>query len=215
LFLHVPAPAWAQPRHQLRGHLPTGMATLKAVDRLPGWTNLSLAIGLPLRNPEALTNFLQQLYDPASPLFHQYLTPEQFTERFGPTEKEYQKVVDFARSKGFTVATTHPNRLLLDVKGTVADIEAAFAVTLRVYPHPGEPRNFHAPDVEPSVPEGLPILDISGLEDYMPPRPMNLKRPSAHQDIAYATGSGSGGSFIGADFRAAYAPGVTLTGWAR
>ena len=39
---------------------------------LPASQTLNLAIGLPLRNREALTNLLEQLYDPASPVYHQY-----------------------------------------------------------------------------------------------------------------------------------------------
>jgi len=197
----------------LHGHVPPAVARLTANGRLPASTNLQLAIGLPLRNREALTNLLLQLCDPISPNYQQYLTTEQFTERFGPTEQQYQAITDFMTANGFRVIARHPNRLLLDVTGSVADIERTFRFALRTYPHPSEPRNFHAPDAEPSVPAGLPIFDISGLDDFMPPRPMNLKvRPKDEQVKSYATGSGPGGSFIGYDFRAAYAPGVSLTG---
>ena len=55
------------------------VAQLQAIGEVPGDTNLSLAIGLPLRNQEALTNLLAQIYDPASTNYHHYLTPEQFT----------------------------------------------------------------------------------------------------------------------------------------
>ena len=34
---------------------------------------------MPLRNPEVLKGVLQHLYDPASPNYHHYLTPAQFT----------------------------------------------------------------------------------------------------------------------------------------
>ncbi len=210
-------------RKLLHGHVPAAVAHLQPVGRLPASTNLQLAIGLPLRDPEGLTNFLRQLYDPASTNYHHYLTSEQFTERFGPSQKDYQTVIAFLEANGFKVIATHPNRLLVDVTGSVAAIERTFRVTLRLYPHPTEQRTFYSPDVEPSVPSGVPILDISGLENFMPPRPMDFRRrpgpegsaAKGYDDgstVAYATGSGPGGDFIGADFRAAYAPGVTLTG---
>src|SRR6266849_5264858 len=204
--------ARAQERRVLHGHVPAEVARLKAVERLPGSTNLHLAIGLPLRNKEALDRFLQEICDPASPRYHQYLTCPQFTEAFGPTEQEYQAVIAFAGAQGLQVTGTHPNRLVLDVSGSVADIEKAFHIVLRVYRHPAEPRDFHEPDVEPSVPAEIPILDISGLDDYMPPRPIDLRVKDEQQVRSYATGSGPGGDFIGYDFRAAYAPGVALTG---
>jgi len=103
---------------------------------------MRLAIGLPFRNPEVLTNFLEQLYDPAGPLYHHYLNPEQFTTGFGPDEKDYQALRRFAESHGLTVTGTHPNRMLLDVTGTVADVENAFHVHISLYPHPAEPRTF-------------------------------------------------------------------------
>lgn len=215
LFLFTAASAQPAERQFLHpGHVPAAAANLQPLDRLSSATPLDLAIGLPLRNREALTNLLQQIYDPASPRFHQYLTPEQFTELFGPTEQDYQRVIDFAHSHGLQVTGTHPNRVLLDVNGSVANIEKTFQMTLRVYPHPTEARTFYAPDVEPSVDPGIPILDISGLDNFILPHPADLRIAPADNPVITnaATGSGPGGLFIGNDFRAAYAPGVALTG---
>jgi hypothetical protein len=218
LFLLTATPVWAQTRRTLRGHVPPDITRLQVVGRLSSTTNLHLATVLPLRREEALTNLLQQIYDPASTHYHEYLTSGQFTEMFGPTEQDYQKVVGFAKAHGLTVDGTHPNRVVLDVSGPVANIEDAFQVTMRVYKHPKENRTFFAPDVEPSVDPDVPLQGISGLDNYVLPHPINLKtKPtsvSQKQDVnAYAaTGSGPGNDFIGNDFRAAYAPGVTNNG---
>ncbi len=202
-------------RQYLHGHVPRQAAHLQPTGRLSSSARLNLAIGLPLRNREALTSLLQQVYDPASPLYHQYLTPEQFAERFGPTEQDYEAVIAFARANGLAVSGTHPNRVLLDVNGAVADIERAFHLTLRLYAHPKENRSFYAPDAEPSVDLAVSILDISGLDNYTLPHPANL-RPVPVDQQRNATpnaGSGPSGAYMGNDFRAAYVPGVTnLTG---
>jgi hypothetical protein len=207
-------PTQAQQLRTLPGHVPPAVALLQPVDRLPGSTRLNLAIGLPLRNQEGLTKLLQQIYDPTSSQYRHYLTPERFTEKFGPTEQDYQTVVDFADRNGFRITATHPNRVLLDVNAAVADIEKAFHVTMRVYQHPTEARRFYAPDVEPSVELGVPVLSISGLNNFTLPHPANLKI-TPHQKTAHARpadGSGTSGTYMGYDFRAAYAPGVSLTG---
>jgi Pro-kumamolisin, activation domain/Concanavalin A-like lectin/glucanases superfamily/Putative Ig domain/Viral BACON domain len=209
------APARAVETQRLHGHLFPELAKLQAVGRLSASTQLNLAIGLPLRNKEALTSLLQLIYDPASPDYQHYLTSDQFAEQFGPTEKDYQAVMDFAQANGFRVTGMHPNRVVLDVSGSVADIERTFHLTMRVYHHPTEPRTFFAPDAEPSLDLATPVLEIYGLNDFMPPRPMSLRRAPEDQKSgikAFATGSGSGGDYLGGDFRAAYAPGVTLTG---
>jgi len=188
---------------------------LSALGQLPGANEIELAIGLPLRNREALTNLLEELYNPASPDYRQYLTPAQFAERFGPTEEEYQKVVAFVESRGLRLNGQQQDRGLLNVRGAVADIERAFNVNLKTYRHPKENRTFFAPDAEPSLDLDVPLEGINGLDDFDLPRPLGLQA-SPFDSIPYsepvATGSGPRGTFWGGDFRAAYAPGVQLDG---
>ncbi len=214
LLLLFTTRAQAAERQVLHGHVPAVVARLSAVGSLPGTNRLNLAIGLPLRNQEALTNLLRQIYDPASPNYRHYLTPEQFTEQFGPTEKDYQAVISFAKANGLTVTATHPNRMLVDVSGSVTDIERALHVTLRVYQHPTEKRMFHAPDVEPSLDLAVPILGISGLDDYSLPRPRVIAKPlvQGQNPPAPNAGSGPNGTYMGNDFRAAYVPAWPLVG---
>jgi uncharacterized repeat protein (TIGR03803 family) len=216
LLLSVMASARLAAAGQLmRGQIPPGVERLQPVDRLEGSARLNLAIGLPLRNRGALTHLLRDLYDPASPRFHHYLTAGQFAEQFGPAEQDYQAVTRFAQAHGLTVTGTHPNRTLLDVSGAVADIERTLHLRMRVYQHPTEARTFYAPDAEPSLDLDVPVLGISGLDNFILPHPMNLKTAAFDTDTnatAYVTGSGPSGYFIGNDFRAAYAPGVALNG---
>src|SRR5205823_6644433 len=96
-------------RKTLPGHVPSAVARLSPKGRLPGANQLSLAIGLPLRNQAALAELLRQLYDPNNPNFHKFLSPPEFTARFGPTESEYQAVINFAEANGLKVTATHPN----------------------------------------------------------------------------------------------------------
>src|SRR5712691_1270140 len=120
----------------VRGHIPAAVARSETAGVLPASNQLHLTLALPLRNREALTNFLQDIYKPGSAYYRHYLTPEQFAERFAPPEKDYQAAIAFAKSKGLTVTATHPNRTLLDVTGSVAAIEKAFHLRLRTYRHP-------------------------------------------------------------------------------
>jgi hypothetical protein len=219
--LALPAPAQAAPlisgRRALPGTVPAVVPRLAAIKALAGTNRLSLAIGLPLRNRETLTNVLASLYDPAGTNFHQWLSPDQFADRFGPTEEDYQKVIRFAAAHGLQVTHTHSNRALLDVAGTVTNIEGAFQVKLHVYQHPTENRMFYAPDTEPSIDTNVPILSVSGLDNYALPHriggaPQVVPLDTNQTITAYATGSSPGGYFIGNDFRHAYVPGVTNTG---
>jgi subtilase family serine protease len=214
LFLSVWQVAVAQPQ-TLPGHVPRTVSRLAASGRLPANLHLELVIGLPLRNQKALTNLLDKLYDPASQNFRRYLTPDQFTQQFGPLESDYQALIDFARANGLTVTGVHPGRTLLDVNGSVADIERMFHVTLRTYQHPTEARAFFSPDSEPSIDLNIPVLHVSGLDNYEMPRPHvhGFRNPTGAQTLSIPNGgSGTNGEYWGYDFRAAYTPGTTLTG---
>jgi uncharacterized repeat protein (TIGR03803 family) len=201
-------------RQSLQGHVPAAVSSLTTTGRLEANRELKIAIGLPLRNKAGLTNLLQKIYDPASPEYHHYLTPVQFADAFGPTESDYQAVKTFANAHGLDLTATHSNRTLLDVAGSVSKIEKAFHVTMRTYRHPHENREFYAPDVEPSLDLAAPILHISGLDNFLHPHPMSLRTTpqTGFSGLASASGSGPEGAYIGEDFRAAYAPGLTLTG---
>ncbi len=194
--------------------VPAATAALQPLERLAETNRMDLAIELPLRNADELGQLLHQLYDPASPNYHRYLTPEQFTERFGPTEGDYQAIVAFAATNGLRVTTRHPNRMLLGVNGATADVEKALHLKMHVYQHPTEARTFYAPDAEPTLDLAVGVLSISGLDNYALPLPRFVHRPlNRAQKASPELGSGPDGiSYMGKDFRAAYVPDTTLTG---
>ena len=210
-MLTMTAYAQTAGRQVLAGHVSQAVASSQVLHELPRATQLNLAFGLPLRNQEKLNALLSDLSDPSSPNYRHYLTPEQFAAEFGPTEADYQALIHFVQQNGLTVTAIHANRVLLDVSGAVPDIERTLHVKMMKYKNPtrGE---FIATDREPSVDLDVNILHIGGLDNYVLPMPMNLKTTPMTAEKPYVTGSGPGGYFIGSDFRAAYAPGVTLTG---
>ncbi|MGA2854982.1 MAG: protease pro-enzyme activation domain-containing protein, partial [Verrucomicrobiota bacterium] len=212
LFFCVTATAQTAPRQLLQGHVPAVVSRLAPQGRLPATNQLRLAIGLPLRNEAELDELLRQLYDPASTNYHKFLTPPEFAARFGPAEKDYDAVRQFAAGNGLTVAATYPNRVVLDVAGSAATIEGAFHVTLHRYRHPAEPRDFFAPDAEPSVPADLKILSVEGLSDFSLPRRADKKIRAAAKSPSSFNGTGPGHEYAGNDFRNAYVPGSPLKG---
>ena len=199
---------------QLTGHVPAVVSRLTSTSRVASTNHIHLAIGLPLRNQEGLNALLAQIYDPTSSNYHHYLTPDEFVTQFGPTEADYQSVLNFAKTNGFTVTATTQNRTILDVDGKVSDIERAFHVTMQNYQHPTQARQFYAPTVEPSLDAALPILAVGGLNNYAVASPLYRRGTSlgGSSKTRFSTGSSPAGTYWGYDFRNAYAPGVTLTG---
>jgi hypothetical protein len=216
LTLAVGSSFGAGKRRVIHGNTPAAVARLQALGNVPATNQLHLAITLPLRNQAGLDTLLDNLYNPASASYRHYLTPAQFAEKFGASKADYQALIKFAQQNGLKVTGTHPNRLVLDVAGSVAEIERMFQVQMRVYNHPKEKRTFYSPATEPTVDADVPvqILSVSGLNDYSLPQPASLRMLPTHQPSRSPTeaGSGPGGSFRGLDFRAAYVPNSPLNG---
>ena len=192
-------------RPEVSQHAAAFVGPMSANDRM------DVSIVLPLRNQTELNALLSRLYDPSSPDYRHFLSVAEFTQRFGPTEDDYQAVVSFANSHGLHVKATPANRLVVPVSGSVEQISNAFHVQMNVYQHPTENRTFFSPDREPSLDLGVPISHISGLDSFSLPQPMLVQAEGA-QPMATVTGSGPGGSYLASDMRAAYYGGTTLTG---
>ncbi len=197
-------------------HVPKAITSGQAgfVAALPASQHLKLAINLPVRNQADLDDLLQQLQDPNSPNFHKYLSVDEYTERFGPTQADYNEVVSWAQEKGFTVTNVAPNRRLVDVDGTVDVINHAFNLNMGSYQHPTENRQFFAPDREPTVDLTVPMLQVTGLDNYTLPH-RHLQLGSIAQilhGIAHASGSGPSGEYLPSDIRAAYYGSGSLNG---
>jgi hypothetical protein len=181
----------------LSHHVPVAVSNGQAAlaGSLPADQELHVTISLPLRDQTGLTSLLSQIYDPSSSKYRQFLSVEQFTEQFGPTEEDFQTVVGFARANGMTVTDTPKNRLIVPLNATVDRIQKTFHVTMNSYRHPTESRTFFAPDREPSLNLSVPVAHISGLNNF------SLPRPAA---AAPYTNTGPYGSYLGSDLRAAY-----------
>jgi len=173
-----------------------------------------LALNLPLRNEAELDSLIQQIYDPHSPNYHHYLSAQEFADRFAPTQADYDAVVGWAQVNGFTVTRIVPNRRLVDVQAPVETIDRALHIKLTDYRHPTEDRSFFAPDREPTVDLGVPLLKITGLTDVNLPH-NHMRRGTVMQQIkalAHAEGSGPSGNYVPSDIRAAYYGSGSLTG---
>ena len=194
-------------RH-MREAVVTGEA--QSVGRLPATQTMRFDIVLALRHQPELDNFLQELYDPSSSSYRHFLTPQEFTARFGPSQEEYDAVLGFAGASGFKVVGGSRDGMDVQFEATVASVEKAFHVTMGVYQHPTEKRTFFAPDREPTVDLPFNLWHISGLDNYSLPHAM-LKHSNVrvHPNVA---GSCPGGYFCGSDMRAAYLGSSSLTG---
>jgi subtilase family serine protease len=205
----VPAQRRAVLTHHVREVTLNGQA--RPVGRLPAIQSMRIDIVLPLRNQGELETFLQQLYDPSSPFYRRFLTPQEFTAMFGPSQEDYDAVIRFAQANGFMVVGGSRDGMDVQLTGSVAAIETAFNVTMGVYQHPTENRTFYGPDREPTVDLPFQPWHISGLDNYSIPHPAGMHRNLSVKSNA-VKGSCPSSSFCGSDLRAAYYGGTALDG---
>jgi kumamolisin len=205
-------------RH-VRDAVVNGQAQL--LGRLPETQQMQLDIVLPLSDPAGLERFLVDLYNPASASYRQFLTPQEFTALFGPTQEQYDAVLAFAKANGLTVVGGSRDGMDVQVTGSVTAIESAFHVYMRTYQHPTENRAFYAADREPTTELPFQLWHISGLDNFSIPHALLVNRSSyatargiaPEAVVSHATtGSGPSASFLGSDMRTAYYGGTALTG---
>jgi len=205
------AQAQAGPQILLTRHVRDSIVTGEAqpVGRPPATQTMLFDIVLPLRHQPELDSFLRELYDPTSSSYRHFLTPQEFTARFGPSQEVYDAVLDFAAASGFKIVGGSRDGMDVQLRGSVASVENAFHVTMKMYQHPAENRTFFAPDREPTTDLPFQLWHISGLDNFSLPRP--LFKHSSVKALSVVAGSCPGGYFCGSDMRAAYYGG-TLTG---
>jgi kumamolisin len=145
----------------------------------------------------------------------------EFTQRFGPSQQDYDAVVQYVKDNGLEVVGGSRDGMDVQVRGSVGAIETAFRVQMNNYQHPTESRSFYSADREPTVSLPFSLWHVSGLDNYSIPHPMLVKRSDyaaahhidAKDVVSHATtGSGPSASFLGSDMRAAYYGGTALTG---
>jgi subtilase family serine protease len=103
-------------------HLDGAAASGAVADTEP----VSITVALKLRNKDLLDNYVKELFRPGSPSYHQWMTSEQSTAYFSPTQEQAAAVAAYLTSMGFSNVQVAPNRLLVTADGTVGAARAAF-----------------------------------------------------------------------------------------
>src|SRR6266705_2670243 len=108
------------------------MDVLKKAQRPPFRALAAVALIAAFSRDPSASGAVTEVVEKTRPAAAAQLTPVgRLAGRFGATEQDCQAVSDWARAHNLTVTATHPNRIILDVEGAVADIESAFKVVLR------------------------------------------------------------------------------------
>ncbi|MFI5117315.1 MAG: protease pro-enzyme activation domain-containing protein [Terriglobales bacterium] len=155
---------------------------------------LRLVFALKPPHLEEEEQFLNQLQDRDSPLFHKYLSEKEWNERFAPSAQDEQAVAAWAQSQGLTITQRYPNRLLVDVEAPVAIIEKALDVSINRYQIGSAP--YYSNDRDPTIPAQFvgvvhAVLGLNNIEvaHTFSKGSQNFTGPDYSPGPAYAVGS--------------------------
>jgi len=152
----------------LRHHVPKEVAASSLISHADRNQTLNLRVILPLQNQAQLSSLLKSIYDPASPLYHHYITPIQFTQQFGASQTDIISVREFLKSQGLSVASRLSNGFIMNVSGPVKAVEQAFNLHINNY-QKSDKTIFYAPDADPTIPAPVvgKIFAINGLNNVV------------------------------------------------
>jgi kumamolisin len=189
-------PAAAGPK--VVGTVPLAVRTKRAsfVSARSPHARLSLNVGLRVRNAAALKVLINTESNPASVGYHHYITNAQYKSRFGPTSAQVSAVRSWLKGRGLHVASVSPDHLLVHVTTSTANAEHAFGVRINNYRDGGH--TFWSNDRAATVPPGLAISAITGLNNSVVPTATTPAAPGPSPADFRA------GGYFPSDFQQAY-----------
>jgi hypothetical protein len=119
----------------------------------------------------ALEQLLDQQQDHASPNYHQWLTPQQFGQQFGPSDQDIQTITTWLQSHGFQVAPISNGRTVIEFSGTAGQVQEAFHTAIHKYSVPnatGTIEDHWANSTDPSIPTALTpvVAGVRSLHNF-------------------------------------------------
>jgi subtilase family serine protease len=134
----------------------------------------TVTVYLNLHDQAGFDREVANLYDPASPTFHRWLTDADLA-RYAPTEAEVQTVKAELTRQGLTIISADPNNFSVRARAPVSTIEAAFGTELHTFSYKGA--NFQAP-VRPA--------QLAGQAGALVAATVGLERHAAHPQFTIA-----------------------------
>ncbi len=116
------------------------------------------------RSPEqetALHTLLDQQHDKSSPLYHAWLTPQQFGGKFGLADGDVESIISWLQSHGFEVAKVSSGRTVIEFSGTAGQVQDTFHTAIHKYVVAGEEHWANASD--PQIPAALSVA-VAGID---------------------------------------------------
>jgi subtilase family serine protease len=117
---------------------------------------------------EAVRTRIDELHNPSSPRFHQWMTAGEFGRAYAPAREDVAKITAWLESHGFTVNTVYPSGMMIDFSGTASQVREAFHTSIRHFDVKGRRHIANASD--PEIPAALApaVAGVVSMHDFQP-----------------------------------------------
>ena len=88
--------------------------------------HILLQLQRPAEQEQALQEFISGLETEGSPNFHQWITAQEFGEKFGLAKQDLDTITRWLESHGFRVNLIYPSGMVIDFSGTAGQVREAF-----------------------------------------------------------------------------------------
>ncbi len=145
----------------------------------------------------ALKRLVDNQQSSASANYHQWLTPQQFGQQFGPADADIQTVTDWLTSHGFQVAKVSAGKTVVEFSGTAGQVRNAFHTEIHRYVVNGE--QHFANNSDPQIPAALapvvagPVSLHNFPKHALEPEARHFQKDQRRQDKVGARSSVFGG----------------------
>jgi subtilase family serine protease len=133
----------------------------------------------------AIKQLLAEQQNQGSVSFHQWLTPEQYGQMFGPSDQDIKTITNWLQAHGFEVANVSPGRHVIEFSGTASQVQEAFHTTIHHYSVNGEEHWANSSD--PQIPAALApvVVGVKSLHNFR-------AKPTSHYTGLYRRDKGTG-----------------------
>jgi kumamolisin len=138
---------------------------------------MDFSVVLRLAHAAEMQQFLRDVNDPTSPDYRNFLSAEQFGERFGLPAAEIERIRGELAGAGFDVRAVFPQRTGISLAGPVGAIDEFFATEMGDF-RDTDGRRYVAPLHAPVVPATLrpSVTSVAGLNGLAFPAPLAIPR---------------------------------------
>ena len=129
---------------------------------------VSICLSKTAAQQAAIDSLIAAQQNPASPQYHQWLSPDEYAAQFGASDADLSKVQGWLQQQGFSVLGVSRDRSTITFTGNVAQIEAAFGAEMHYFNVEG--KKHFAPATDLSVPAAFApaIAGVGNLSDFRP-----------------------------------------------